>query len=90
MQQRALIPLARALAEMGKRVEIETNGTYPPAAELTCLGVHFNVSPKLANAGCLPRAPSGRTRWRRSPPRRTGCSSSSSAIRRTSVRSTRW
>jgi 7-carboxy-7-deazaguanine synthase len=51
MQQRALVPLARALAALGKRVEIETNGTYPPAAELACLGVHFNVSPKLASAG---------------------------------------
>ncbi|MDQ2877211.1 MAG: hypothetical protein M3Y33_21340 [Actinomycetota bacterium] len=30
MQQRALIPLARALVGLGKRVEIETNGTYPP------------------------------------------------------------
>jgi organic radical activating enzyme len=51
MQQRALIPLARALVGLGKRVEIETNGTYAPAAEMTCLGVHFNVSPKLDNAG---------------------------------------
>jgi 7-carboxy-7-deazaguanine synthase len=50
MQQHALIPLARALTGLGKRVEIETNGTYPPAAELTSLGVHYNVSPKL-NAG---------------------------------------
>jgi len=47
MQQRALIPLAHALVSLGKRVEIETNGTYPPTAELTSLGVHFNVSPKL-------------------------------------------
>jgi organic radical activating enzyme len=51
MQQRALVPLARALVGLGKRVEIETNGTYAPAAELTCLGVHYNVSPKLANVG---------------------------------------
>lgn len=51
MQQHALIPLARALVELGKRVEIETNGTYVPADELVGLGVHFNVSPKLANAG---------------------------------------
>lgn len=50
MQQHALIPLARALGGLGKQVEIETNGTYPPAAELTGL-VHFNISPKLATAG---------------------------------------
>lgn len=50
MQQHALVPLARTLADLGKRVEIETNGTYSPTDELACLGVHFNVSPKL-NAG---------------------------------------
>ena len=89
MQQRALIPLAHALVSLGKRVEIETNGTYPPTAELTSLGVHFNVSPK-PNADM----PASRTirpgALEAFANRRAGCSSSSSANRQTSTRWTRW
>ncbi|MEV0536767.1 7-carboxy-7-deazaguanine synthase QueE [Kitasatospora sp. NPDC050463] len=51
MQQRALVPLVRTLIAGGKRVEIETNGTYRPYDELVATGVHFNVSPKLGNSG---------------------------------------
>ncbi|MDT0307644.1 7-carboxy-7-deazaguanine synthase QueE [Streptomyces sp. DSM 44917] len=50
LQQRALVPLARMLIEAGRRVEIETNATYPPAAELAASGACFNVSPKLAGS----------------------------------------
>ncbi|MEE1820962.1 7-carboxy-7-deazaguanine synthase QueE [Streptomyces sp. BE20] len=51
MQQKAIVALAWRLSAGGKRVEIETNGTYPPCRELVDAGVHFNVSPKLGNSG---------------------------------------
>ncbi|GGS93394.1 7-carboxy-7-deazaguanine synthase QueE [Streptomyces chromofuscus] len=51
LQQRALVRLVRGLREGGKRVEFETNGTVLPDSSLLVDGVHFNVSPKLANSG---------------------------------------
>lgn len=51
LQQRALIPLVKALLTAGKRVEIETNGTLAPDLELLVDGVQFNVSPKIASFG---------------------------------------
>jgi organic radical activating enzyme len=50
-QQRRLLPLMRALAGEGLRMEIETNGTVVPDPELVDLGVRFNVSPKLLHSG---------------------------------------
>ncbi|MEU2874032.1 7-carboxy-7-deazaguanine synthase QueE [Streptomyces olivoreticuli] len=61
MQQHAVVPLAQALADVGRRVEIETNGTYRPAGALIEAGVHFNVSPKLANSGMPEADPAGGT-----------------------------
>lgn len=50
-QQRNLIPLVELLRVSGKDVEIETNGTIEPSAELIRTGTRFNVSPKLAHSG---------------------------------------
>jgi organic radical activating enzyme len=49
--QAAVVPLVQLLRQGGKRVEIETNGTIAPAAELVAAGADFNVSPKLSNSG---------------------------------------
>lgn len=49
LQQRALADL---LDIVSRETEIETNGTMIPAA-LADSEVRFNVSPKLANAGCV-------------------------------------
>jgi organic radical activating enzyme len=51
IQQKKLNPLVQGLLAAGKRVEFETNGTIAPKSELLVDGIHFNVSPKLANSG---------------------------------------
>lgn len=51
LQQTALVPLIARLVAAGRRVEIETNGTVMPAAELTGAVTQFNVSPKLSRSG---------------------------------------
>lgn len=47
MQQDGLVPLTSRLAELGYRIEIETNGTLTPRPELTAATHLFVVSPKL-------------------------------------------
>jgi 7-carboxy-7-deazaguanine synthase len=49
-QQRELAPLATALKAAGHRLEVETNGTFVPNAELAAAIDQWNVSPKLANS----------------------------------------
>ncbi|MGH8904199.1 MAG: 7-carboxy-7-deazaguanine synthase QueE [Egibacteraceae bacterium] len=51
LQQTGLVPLVEHLAAAGRRVEIETNGTIPPAVRLTETVERFNVSPKIRGAG---------------------------------------
>lgn len=50
LQQRALLPVLRALRDRGWRLEVETNGTVPPRSDVVSLVDQFNVSPKLANS----------------------------------------
>jgi 7-carboxy-7-deazaguanine synthase len=50
LQAAPLIELIRLLQDAGKRIEIETNGTIAPPAELVG-NVEFRCSPKLASAG---------------------------------------
>lgn len=50
-QQRGLTELAAALADDGRRVEIETSGTITPDPVLASSVAAFNVSPKLASSG---------------------------------------
>src|SRR5262249_32881523 len=50
LQQRALFPLVAALAQAGREVEIETNGTVARAGELVEVVERFAVSPKLSGS----------------------------------------
>ncbi len=50
LQQAALFPLVAALAQAGRRVEIETNGTVAPTAEMVEVVERFTVSPKLSGS----------------------------------------
>ena len=54
LQRRRLVPLVAACADRGWSVEVETNGTLAPGAELAGLVDRWNVSPKLANSGVAP------------------------------------
>ena len=49
LQQRSLIGLVQTLAEHGRLVEIETNGTIAPDPALVAAAKAFNVSPKLSS-----------------------------------------
>jgi 7-carboxy-7-deazaguanine synthase len=51
LQQEPLGRLLEGLKLLGRRVEIETNGTIPPADDLAKAVDQWNVSPKLANSG---------------------------------------
>ena len=50
LHQRALAPVLSALKDAGVSVEVETNGTIEPTAELIRLVDCFNVSPKTSNS----------------------------------------
>jgi 7-carboxy-7-deazaguanine synthase len=51
LQQRGLVELVTDLSRRGVEVEVETNGTLAPIAELAEAVTRFNVSPKLSNSG---------------------------------------
>jgi 7-cyano-7-deazaguanosine (preQ0) biosynthesis protein QueE len=51
LQQRRLVAFLEACAARGWAVEVETNGTLAPTAEVAARVERFNVSPKLANSG---------------------------------------
>ena len=51
LQQPELAPLARSLSDGGWSIEVETNGTIAPNAEMAAAVSQWNVSPKTANSG---------------------------------------
>jgi len=51
LQQRPLAPLLSAAHDRGWRIEMETNGTVAPRAELVAVVDQWNVSPKLSGSG---------------------------------------
>ena len=51
LQQSELGPLARSLSDGGWSIEVETNGTIAPNAEMCAAVSQWNVSPKTANSG---------------------------------------
>ena len=51
LQQSELGPLARSLSAGGWTIEVETNGTIAPNAEMAAAVSQWNVSPKTANSG---------------------------------------
>jgi 7-carboxy-7-deazaguanine synthase len=51
LQQHALAPFAATMKRLGRRIEIETNGTLQPLPELDAGVDQWNVSPKLASSG---------------------------------------
>jgi 7-carboxy-7-deazaguanine synthase len=54
LHQERLRPVFAALRAAGRRIEIATNGTVTPDDTCVELVDHFEVSPKLANAGMTP------------------------------------
>ncbi len=50
IQRRQLVPLARELVALGRRIEVETNGSIAPGP-LAEFVAQFNVSPKLLSSG---------------------------------------
>jgi 7-carboxy-7-deazaguanine synthase len=53
MQQQRLLPLVKALWNLGNDVHIETAGTIKPLEEFDSWVAQYNVSPKLASSGNL-------------------------------------
>lgn len=51
LQQSELGSLARSLSDAGWAIEVETNGTIAPNAEMAAAVSQWNVSPKTANSG---------------------------------------